>query len=55
MGGAFVVVEHANGVQREPSFHRAQRANIILCTPESPQTFALSTAHDFTWLRASKV
>jgi hypothetical protein len=41
-------------MQREPSFHRAQRANFVFNALELSQAFALSTAHDFIWSPAPK-
>ena len=46
--------EHANGVQREPSYYRAPRAIIAFSAPALPQTFVLITTHDFIWSPASK-
>ena len=54
-GWRVVIVERVvgQGTKREPSFHRAQRANFAFSASELPQTFALSTAHDFIWSPAT--
>jgi hypothetical protein len=52
---AFVVVEHANSVERELTLLRAQRANFVFRgTTELPGAFKLSVTHNFTWLRENR-
>ena len=55
MVARLVVVEHANGVEREPISLRAQRANFVFRgTNELRGALKLSATNDFTWLRVDR-
>ncbi len=55
MVARFVVVEHANSVERELTLLRAQRANFVFRgTNEIQGALKLSATNEFTWLRVNR-